>query len=94
MFRRYFRSCWDIPAPPAAVTVPDMTSILTYVAHSSLLSVVPIHHARRFLDAGLLAVLHRPTTAVLNPIYLATRRSRQNRPHLKAVFDALLSNTG
>ncbi|HTI21165.1 MAG TPA: LysR family transcriptional regulator [Kutzneria sp.] len=94
MFRRYFRSCWDIPAPPAAVTIPDMTSILTYVRHSSLLSVVPIHFARPFLDAGLLSLLHRPTTPVLNPIYLATRRSRQNRPHLKSVFDALLTSGG
>jgi DNA-binding transcriptional LysR family regulator len=90
MFRRYFRSCWDIPAPAAAVTVPDMTSILTYVANTTLLSVVPLHLARRPLDAGLLTVLHRPPSPVLNPIYLATRRSRQNRPHLKTVFDALL----
>ena len=92
MFRRYFRSCWDLPAPQAAVTIPDMTSILTYAANSSLLSVVPLHLARASLDAGRLAVLHRPAEPVLNPIYLATRRGRQNRPQLKAVFDALLTS--
>lgn len=91
MLRRYFRSCWDVSAPHATVTIPDMTSILTYAANSTLLSVVPIHHARASLDAGRLAVLHRPAAPVLNPIYLATRRGRQNRPHLKAVFDALLA---
>ena len=94
MLRRYFRTCWGVPAPPAAVTIPDMTSILTYVTDSALLSVVPVHYARPALAAGRLAVLHRPPTPVLNPIYLATRRNRQNRPHLKAVFDALLGSIG
>ena len=91
MFRRYFRSCWGLPDPPAAVTMPDMTSILAYAANSTLLSVVPLHHARAALDAGRLTVLHRPSDPVLNPVYLATRRGRQNRPQLKAVFDALLT---
>ncbi|EWM15016.1 LysR family transcriptional regulator [Kutzneria sp. 744] len=94
MFRRYFRSCWDLPAPPAAVTMPDMTSIITYVAASTLLSVIPLHHARPALASGRLALLHRPSTPVLNPVYLATRRGRQSRPHLKTLFDALLATPG
>lgn len=72
MLRRCFRTCWDLPARHASVTIPDMITILSYVASTTLLSVVPIHHARPLL---------------------ATRRNRQNRPHLKAVFNALLTAT-
>jgi DNA-binding transcriptional LysR family regulator len=92
MARRYFRSCWGAAPPPAAVTMPDVTSILAYVAVSSLLSVVPAHRARPGLEDGRLRILHRPAAPVLNPIYLATRRGQQNRPLLKAVFEALLAS--
>ncbi|MFI7143040.1 LysR family transcriptional regulator [Streptomyces massasporeus] len=86
MARRYFRLCWGMTPPAPAVTVPDMRSVVTVVASSSLLSVVPRYLAQRQIDAGALAVLHQPKEPVVNPIYAATRRGRQQLAHISAVL--------
>lgn len=87
MARRYFRECWGLTPPEPAVTVPDMRAVVSLVASSSLISVVPRYLAQGRLRSGELVVLHDPETPVLNPIYFATRRGRQHLPHIAAVFD-------
>ncbi|WP_113699329.1 LysR family transcriptional regulator [Nonomuraea lactucae] len=87
MARRYFRSCWGMTPPTPTVTVPDMRAVVSTVSSSTLLSVVPRYLAQRHIDAGALAVLHRPRAPVVNPIYAATRRGRQHLRHISAVFE-------
>jgi DNA-binding transcriptional LysR family regulator len=90
MVRRYFRSCWGITAPAPAVTVADMRSVVALV-ETGLLSVVPGFMARPGIEAGRIRRLHTPAQPVVNSIYLACVRGRQDRPGIAAVFEHLLA---
>ncbi|MEI5102572.1 substrate-binding domain-containing protein [Streptomyces sp. PmtG] len=89
MARRYFRACWGAPPPDPVLTVADMRAVVGAVRAGAGLSVVPRYLAQDGLDAGELAVLHTPGRAVGNAIYLASRRGREHRPRVQAVFTRL-----
>lgn len=91
MARRYFRECWGSTPPTPAVTVPDVRAVVSTVASSSLLSVVPRYLAQRAIDGGSLEVLHQPSVPVVNPIYVASRRGREHLPHISALVEHLRS---
>lgn len=93
MARRYFRVCWNRQPPVPAVTVPDMRAVVSLVASSALISVVPRYLVAELLDRDVLDVLHHPAEPVVNPIYLAARRGRQHLPHISAVFDQVTNRT-
>lgn len=86
MARRYFRECWGVAPPSPALTVADVRATAAAAATGALLAVVPRFLVQGELDRGELVILHEPAQPVINSIYVATRRGRQNLPGIRNVL--------
>ncbi|WP_210583190.1 LysR family transcriptional regulator [Streptomyces sp. GESEQ-35] len=91
MARRYFRNCWGLAPPTPALTMPDMRAVVSAVQAGAGLTVIPRLGVESALTEETLAIVHTAPRPVLNSLYLAMRRGRENVPRLRTVFAQLLS---
>ncbi|MCE7004363.1 LysR family transcriptional regulator [Kibdelosporangium philippinense] len=91
MTRRYFRTCWGIPAPAPALTVPNLRAVVDAVKAGAGLAVVPTYLFGQEIADGTLDIVHTPPKPVLNSIYLATRRGREHEPRVRMVLSHLVT---
>jgi DNA-binding transcriptional LysR family regulator len=91
--RRYWRHVFDrrLHHVQAAITVPDLRSVLTAVTAGAGWSVLPSYLCRSELASGALRLLHQPEDPPINTAYLVQRPGTSNNPHVTLVREHLLA---
>ncbi|MGG7466162.1 LysR family transcriptional regulator [Plantibacter sp. YIM 135347] len=79
--RRYWRTEFDRRPDGVMISavIPDLRGVLAAVIAGTGMSVLPRYLAQDALDSGALVLLHEPTIAPLNTVYLARRIGEANR---------------
>jgi DNA-binding transcriptional LysR family regulator len=93
IIRRYWRSVFERrpTALVAAVTAPDLRTLLRLAVQGHGMTVLPAYLVRDSLASGALAQLHVPEVAPLNTLYAATRQRRPlPDPAVAAVREAIV----
>lgn len=89
--RRYWRSQFGHrPGNRIAMTVPDLRGVLAAVIAGVGVSALPRYLVQPAIDAGAVAVLHRPDEAPLNTLHLAIRAAEAPSAATAHVIDALI----
>ncbi|GAA3803980.1 LysR family transcriptional regulator [Streptomyces coacervatus] len=90
--RRYWRHVFDRRLhAQAAITVPDLRSVLTALTVGAGWSVLPSYLCRTELASGALQLLHQPEDPPINTAYLVQRPGSSTNPHVTLVREHLLS---
>jgi DNA-binding transcriptional LysR family regulator len=90
--RRYWRHVFDRRLhTQAAITVPDLRSVLTAVTAGAGRSVLPGYLCQSELASGVLRLLHQPEDPPINTAYLVQRPGSSTNPHVTLVREHLLS---
>ncbi|MEU5537733.1 LysR family transcriptional regulator [Streptomyces sp. NPDC020362] len=90
--RRYWRHVFDRRLhAQAAITVPDLRSVLTAVTAGAGWSVLPSYLCRSELASGALLLLHQPEDPPINTAYLVQRPGSSTNPHVTLVREHLLA---
>ncbi|MFI6008373.1 LysR family transcriptional regulator [Streptomyces sp. NPDC051243] len=90
--RRYWRHVFDRRLHvQAAITVPDLRSVLTAVTVGAGWSVLPSYLCRTELASGALRLLHQPADPPINTAYLVQRPGNSTNPHVALVREHLLA---
>ncbi|MFF4501433.1 LysR family transcriptional regulator [Streptomyces sp. NPDC001401] len=90
--RRYWRHVFDRRLhAQAAITVPDLRSVLTAVTAGAGWSVLPSYLCRSELASGALRLLHQPEDPPINTAYLVQRPGSSTNPHVTLVREHLLA---
>ncbi|OLZ62157.1 LysR family transcriptional regulator [Streptomyces sp. IMTB 2501] len=90
--RRYWRHVFDRRLhAQAAITVPDLRSVLTALTAGAGWSVLPSYLCRTELASGTLQLLHQPEDPPINTAYLVQRPGSAANPHVTLVREHLLA---
>ncbi|WP_031477733.1 LysR family transcriptional regulator [Streptomyces bicolor] len=90
--RRYWRHVFDRRLhAQAAITIPDMRSVLTALTVGAGWSVVPSYLCRTELASGALRLLHQPEDPPINTAYLVQRPGSSTNPHVTLVRERLVA---
>lgn len=90
--RRYWRHVFDRRLhAQAAITVPDLRSVLTAVTVGAGWSVLPSYLCRSELASGVLRLLYQPEDPPINTSYLVQRPGSSTNPHVTLVREHLLA---
>jgi DNA-binding transcriptional LysR family regulator len=90
--RRYWRHVFDRRLRvQAAITIPDLRSVLTALTAGAGWSVVPSYLCRTELASGALRLLHQPEDPPINTAYLVQRPGSSINPHVTLVREHLLA---
>lgn len=90
LIRRYWRIAFgETPSFIPSVVLSDLRGALELVAAGAGWTVLPTYLAAPQFDSGRVVVIHRPDEPPTNTLYLATQRSRNDDPILKALTDRL-----
>ena len=90
--RRYWRHVFDRRLhAQAAITIPDLRSVLTALMVGVGWSVLPSYLCRTELASGALRLLHQPEDPPINTAYLVQRPGSSTNPHVTLVREHLVA---